>query len=215
VIAGGPDEAQARAFAAESIHRSGMTPRFAADGDAPCGDDGACLAERARSLGAVVALRLTIAEVGDRVVVSMLASNARGTIRREMISAADLYRADDRLAAVVRELGPPQRKQSRFGAWTLTAVSVALGLGGGLATWYAHDLKSQFFAEHVDANGDIIGISPGDARGQERRARQWSYLGGFALGGAALAGAGATLLFVRSTSGEARPAGISVAWELP
>lgn len=216
VVAGGPDVMHARTFAAASVRRGGMEPRFADETAEVCGDDGACLADRARTFGAAVALRLTIAEVGDRVVVSMLASDARGTTRREVVPSTDLHQADDRLASVLRDLGPePPRRRSRVAAWSLLGASAALAIGGGIATWYAHDLRSKFYAEHVAANGDVFGISPADARADERHARQWSMIGGFALGGVGIAGTGAAILFLRDSTGERRPAGVTVAWELP
>ncbi len=215
IVAGGVDHAHARTFAAVSVRRGGLLPRFADAGTPSCGDDGACLAERARAVGAAIALRLTIAEVGDRVVVSMLAGTARGSIRREVVPAAELERADDRLASVLRELGPPPDRRSRAGAWLLAGTSAALAIGGGAATWYAHDLRARFYADHVAPNGDVFGISPADARAEERRAGRWSLAGGLALGGAALAGTGAAILFVRGAGGEPRPGGLAVAWELP
>lgn len=215
VVAGGPDLMHARTFAAASVRRSGMEPRFADESMTPCGDDAACLAERASTFGATVALRLTIAQVGDRVVVSMLASDARGTTRREIVPSGDLHQADDRLASALRELAPEPARPSRVAAWSLLGVSAALAIGGGLATWYAHDKRATFYAEHIAENGDVFGISPADARAEERSARQWSLFGGLALGGAALAGTGAAILFLRGASGETRPAGVTVAWELP
>lgn len=215
VVAGGPDRMHARAFASASIRRAGMDPRFADEGTAPCGDAGDCLAERARMFGAAVALRLTVAEVGDRVVVSMLVSDAHGRSRREVLPSTDLHHPDDRLASVLRELVPQAPERPRVGAWALVSASAVLALGGAAATWYAYDLRSRFYREHVAENGDVFGISPADARVEERHARQWSYIGAFALGGAAVAGTGAAIMFIRSSSGETRPAGVTVAWELP
>lgn len=215
VVAGGPDLMHARTFAAASIRRSGMEPRFADEIASPCGDDGACLADRARTFGASVALRLTIVQVGDRVVVSMLASDARGQARREVVPSADLHQPDDRIAGVLHDLRPQLPRRSRVAAWSLVGVSAMLAIGGGLAMWRGHDQRTTFYAEHIAANGDVFGISPADARAEERSARQWSIVGGVAVGGAALAGGGAAILFLRGADGEARPAGVSVAWELP
>lgn len=215
IVAGGLDPDRARTFAAASVRRGGLVPRFAEAGAVPCGDDGACLADRARTHGAAIALRLTIAEVGERVVVSMLAGSARGSVRREVVPAAELERADDRIASALRDLGPPADRRSRAGAWVLAGASAVMAIGGGAATWYAHDLRARFYADHVAPNGDVYGISPADARAEERRAGRWSLAGGLALGGAALAGTGASILFVRSAGGEPRPAGVAVAWELP
>lgn len=217
VVVGGPDIMHARTFAAASVRRGGMEPRFADEGAAPCGDDAACLAERARLFGASVALRLTIAEVGDRVVVSMLASDARGATRREVVPSTVLHQADDRVASVLRDLAPPppRRGRSRVAAWSLLGASAAFALGGGVATWYAHDLRSKFYAEHIADNGDVFGISPADARAEERHARQWSMIGGLSIGGAAIAGTGAAILFVRDSRGESIPAGVTLALELP
>lgn len=214
VVAGGLDPIAARTFAAASVRRGGLEPRFADDSNTPCGDDGGCLAERARTFGAAVALRITIVEVGDRVVASMLVSDPRGTTRREVVPAAELQNADATLAHALRDLAPRPRRRSRVAAWSLAGVSMALAIGGGAALWHAREQRAKFYADHVAPNGDVFGISPADARAEERRARQWSFVGGFTLGGAALAAAGTTILFVRG-AGETRPAGVLVTWELP
>lgn len=215
VVAGGPDPARAREFATAVVERAGLRPRFAEPGTIPCGDDAACLANRARRERAAIALRLTIADIGGRITVAMLAIDAERT-RREIAEDVDLGRADDTLAASLRSLAPvPPQSRGRLAAWSLLAASAGLAIGGGVATWYAHDQKQQFFDDHVAANGDVFGISPGEARAEERSARRWSIIGGIGLAGAAVAGVSATILFVRSETGESRPAGLSIAMELP
>lgn len=215
VVAGGPAPVHARTFADASVRRAGMQARFAEPGAASCGDDGACLAERARTFGAAIALRLTIVEVGDRVVVSLLAADRRGTTRREVVPAADLDHENETIAATLRELAPPAPERARLAAWAALAGSAALAVGGGAAMLYAYDRRADFYADHVAANGDVFGISPADARAEERAARQWSIVGAVALGAAAVTGVAAAVLFVRDSTGEARPAGLAIAWSLP
>jgi hypothetical protein len=213
VVAGGPDAGRARSFVTGAVQRANMTTRFAGDAT-PCGDDGTCLAMRARSEAAVVALRVAIVEVGGRIVVSMLASDRRGATRREIVDVADLDVAQPAMVDLLRGFAPAVRRPSRRPAWTLLGVSTALALGGGIATYVAYDRRASFYADHVAPNGDVIGISPADARVEERGARRWSLVGLLALGGAAIGGTAATILFVRDPSGEARPAGMALAWEL-
>lgn len=215
VIAGGVDSAQARDFTVVTLRSGGMESRFS-DGTLPgCGDTPRCLVDRARSAGTTLAVRITIVAVGADVVVSMLAADTRGTIRRELVASADLSRSDDRLASSLRELAPPAEDRSRAAAWSLVGIATSLAIGGSLATWHAHDLRSEFYADHIESNGDVVGISPADARAEERSARRWSYAGGIALGAAALGGVGATILFVRSAGTETPSAGVTLAWRIP
>lgn len=213
VVAGGPDPAQARTFVTLVIEHAGMRPIFVSEGGTPCGDAPSCLASRARARNAQVGLRLTVADVGGRIVVAMLASNGRDT-RREIAEEVALDQPADTLAMSLRELAPPPRR-SRVAAWVVAGTSVGLALGGLAAGWHARDLRDEFFAEHVASNGDVYGISPEGARAEERRAQRWSIIGGLAFGAAIFSGTAATILFVRSTGGEARPAGFAVAMELP
>lgn len=215
VVSGGPDAMQGRQLADSLLRRAGLRATFADSGTVPCGDDAACLADRARSSGAVIAVRLTIADVAGRTVVSMVATDAGHTIRREIAQDVDASRPDDRLAALLRDLVPTPRSRRRTVAWSLVGVTGALVIGGLAATWYAHDLRGDFFAEHVASNGDVFGISPAGARAEEARARRWSILGGVTLAGAAITGTTAVVLFVRGPSGESRPAGVALAVQLP
>lgn len=214
VVAGGPEPTRAREFAVALVERAGLRPRFAEPGTEPCGDDPACLALRARREHAVVALRLAIADVAGQVTVALLAVDG-AHVRREIADDVDLGRANDGLAAAVRELLPaPRSSRHRVAAWSLLVASAGLAIGGGVAMWHARDLKQQFFDAHVADNGDVYGISPAEARAEEDRARRWSMLGGIGLAGAGIAGISATILFVRE-AGEPRPIGLSVAMDLP
>lgn len=213
-VVGGPDARRGREFVTSVIQRAGFRARFADAAEMPCGDDTACLANRARREGAQVALRFTIVEVGGRIAVAMLAVDP-GRTRREVAEDVDLSRPDDVLAAALGALAPEQRKPRRVAAWSLLAGSVALAAAGGLATWHAHALEARFFADHVDENGDVYGISPADARNAESHARRWSLVGGLGIAAAAVTGVGAGILFVRGDRGESRPAGVTVTMELP
>jgi hypothetical protein len=215
VIAGGIDPNQGRAFASLVTRRAGFEPRFADSLRTPCGDVPACLVDRAREVGAAVAIRITLVDVGGQVIASMLAIDARGRMRRQLVPGVDVYRADDTLAAELRLFAPQLAGRTRTAAWAFTVTSAALALAGGILTWHAHDRRAQFYADHVAANGDVVGISPADARARERIARQWSMVGGSLLGGAALSGITATILFVRTPSGDNYLAGVAVAVDLP
>jgi hypothetical protein len=215
VLAGGPDAGRARELATEIVEGAGFHVRFAAPGTVPCGDAPPCLADRAAALGVAVALRLTIVEVGGQLSIAMLASARGGATRRQLVEVADPTHPDPTLAATLRELEPERRGGSRRAAWAFVIASAGLAIGGAAATWFAYDLRDRFFADHVAANGDVFGTSPSGARAEERRAQRWSLVGGLALGAAAVTGVTAGIMFVRSSSGEPRPAGVVVALELP
>ena len=215
VVAGGPDLVHGRAHARALLTRAGLRPQFADAESTPCGDDGGCLAQRARAWSATIAVRLTIAEVGDQIMISMLVVDPQGVVRREVVQQDGLASPDPRLTATLRELVPVPRARRSLAPWALVAASAGIALAGGVATWYAHDLRAEFFEQHVAPNGDVFGISPTDARAAERHARRWSVVGGVLLAGAALTGVTATVLFVRGAGEEVRPAGLAVAMELP
>jgi hypothetical protein len=214
VVAGGVDSDQARRFVISVVARAGLEARFLSGEEDPCGDDPACLARRARRERARIAVRFTITEVAGDVIVAILAVQEQRT-RRELAESVDLQRSEDLLVDTLRGLAPATRSSRRVVAWTFAGAGVVLGIAGGVATWRAHDLEARFFARHVDANGDVFGISPQGARAAEREARRWSMIGAAGLGLGAIAGVTATILFVRRDSGEPQPAGIALAMELP
>jgi hypothetical protein len=212
VVAGGPGAGEARDRIAGAVRQAGLQVRFAAASVTPCGEDPACLAVRGRAAGAVVALRVTIAEVAGEVIAAVLIVDVRrGTAERRLAQGVELADLDGGIAAALARhaRAAPRR---RVAAWSLTGAAVLLAAGGAAATWRAHDLRDRFFADHVDANGDVFGISPAAARAAEVRARRWSLAGGLLLAGAASTGVAATVLFVRGgDGGEVRPAGLAVA----
>lgn len=144
-VAGGPNATRGREFAETLLRRAGLRPRFADPGTAPCGDNVACLADRARGLHAAIALRLTIAEVGDRIIVVMLAIDTHRTTRREIAENVDLSGADETLATALRDLGAAQRPERRLTAWSLAsgAVGVAGVAAGGYFAWRARSEWNQ------------------------------------------------------------------------
>jgi hypothetical protein len=211
VVFGGPDAAAARDLVDSALQQAGLRARFAGADTSPCGEDVACLAARARAIGAPIALRVTVAEVAGEFVASVLIVNVgRHSTERHVEQGGELSALDAGLAAALAHASPEPAPRRRAVAWTLAGTAAALLVGGALATWKAHDLRDEFFAQHVDANGDIVGISPSDARAAERRARGWSIVGGLLLAGAAGTGIAATVLFVRDREGEPRPAGLAI-----
>lgn len=213
-VFGGPQAHAAREPLIAALGRAGYQAVFALATEAPCGDRPACLADRARAVGAAFALRVTIAEVSDVVMVSITSVDARsGRVRRHVAQGADLSPVGEALAAVLaREVAPDRAGRARrMTPWLLGGASVLLAAGGLFATWRAHDLQSQFFADHVDTNGDVHGISAEAARDAEAHAQRWSYAGGALLAGAAGTGITATVWFFRDRDREEpRPVGIAV-----
>lgn len=212
LVMGGPEPEVALELVNAVIRRAGLEPRHALlEQRKPCGDEPRCLSERAHKHGASIAIRFVVVEVGGKIVISMLASSG-DRVRRERVEETDLTSPPSLLVAVLAELAPrPARRSRNVGAWTLAASSAALGIAGAIATWYAHDLRNEFYDAYVTPEGDVLGISPTDARAEERRARRWSMLGGVAFGAAAVSGVAATVLFVRTSAGdEPRPAGVAL-----
>lgn len=211
-VVAGPDAGAGRELARSVVERAGLRATFAAEGTSPCGEDAQCLAARARAAGAPVAIRVTIVAIADELVVSMLVVDTRREgMHRHVEENADLEGTEvplaTALAAVLAETSDrPRTRLTR--AWIVAASAVALGIGGGLATWHAYDLRDQFVDQHVDDNGDVVGISPEDAHRAEATAQRWSLAGSLLLVGAAATGITATVLFVRQPGGETRPAGV-------
>jgi hypothetical protein len=212
---GGVDPGRARALVEAALARADLAAGF---GDAPpCGGTAevACLAERGRRAGAVIALRVTVAEVaGELVLGAMVVDLARRDTRREIIEGLDPVRPDDRFVALLRVAEPAARRRPRYAAWTFAVGAGALAVSGALVTGRALSLRSDFFTNHVAPNGDVFGISPRDARAAEDRARAWSLAGGLLLAGAGVAGVTATVLFVAGRDSEVRPAGIAIGGSL-
>lgn len=195
-VFGGAEEPRVRAFVDATVTRGGLRAQFAGTMKIPCGNDPACLMDRTRAAGAVVGLRVTVAEIAGGFVAAVLIVDVdhRDT-RREIVEGIDLARPDDRLVGALRVHADTQRRP-RYAAWSLAVGAGVLAIGGSVATWRARDLRSEFFANHVAPNGDVIGISPMEARAAEQRAQRWSLAGGILLVVAAASGLGATVLFV-------------------
>lgn len=134
VVAGGPDLVQARRFADALIRRAGLKPQFAGDAMPACGDDVACLATRARVLGAVLGVRLTIVEIGDEIIVSLLVAAPQGTMTRHRVaSEVDLERGYDALVAILRIEPPARPSNAVFRVGVLTGI---VGLGSAATGIY-------------------------------------------------------------------------------
>jgi hypothetical protein len=215
-VFGGVDRDSSERLLDRALHRAGLAPRRPIDDREPCGDHPACLAQRARIDGAAVALRVTLAEIADTVVVTMrVVRPGQPQSEPVVVEAGSLDDLEEGLVAALRSIGPATthaRPPRRTAAWALVGVGAALAVGGVYATWHAHDLRDEFFARHVDEAGAIVGISRADAEAAEREARGWQLAGHLLLAGASAAGLSATILFVRGREGDrARPAGIAVA----
>lgn len=200
-VFGGVDESRVRALVVATAARRGLSAQFAAPAKLPCGDDSRCLLERAQAIGARVGLRFTMVEVADGLVAAALIVDVdRHDTRRELLEGIDLVQPDPRLVAALPE-GANTRRPRRLAAWSLAVGAGALAIGGAAAVWHSRELRDDFFSKHIAENGDVIGISPRDARASEQRAQRWSLAGGVLLVGAAAAGLGATMLFVTERGG--------------
>lgn len=213
-VFGGIDRDAARDLVVAALARVGLRAHFADPGAPPCGDQPACLADRAQTGGFAVAVRVTIAAVADEVVAAVLVVRAgRVPAHRQVAQAVSLDALDEELGAALAAapgVVPEPERPRRRAAWVALGGAVLLGSGGALALWKAYDLRAEFLSNHVDDNGDVVGISPAGARAAEDRAQRWALAGDLLLAGAAAAGITATVLFVRGGDGEVRPAGIAV-----
>jgi hypothetical protein len=187
----------------DALREAGYVPLANVGNASPCAaGDTFCLAERARARGADVAVRATWVEVATEISLALEVVSARdGQVASYIVRRADPTAA----ATVVAGLLAADRDRissrgSAAVAWTLAGTSAALLLGGGASSWRAWHQRREFFAAHVDEGGDVVGISPADARAAERRARAWSVAGAALLAGAAASGITATVMFTRSSS---------------
>ena len=187
-----------------AVSRAGYAPTFAAADRAPCEPgDTSCLGQRARAAGAVIAVRTTWVEVAGELSVAVEVVDAR----RQRASQHKIRRGDFEAAANLVAAFLSEEKvrfasggSSNRAAWSLAGVSVALAVGGGASTLHAWRSRGAFFRDHIDDGGDIVGISPGDARSAETRARVWSVAGAALLAGAAASGLTAGVMFARDGS---------------
>lgn len=165
-----------------------------------------------------VAARGAVAEAFRR---SLFAEPYGPSFYRGFVASSDSVPVAERLApawmpapSIMAMHEPPMArpagKTRRVAAWTLGATAAALALGGTYALLDARAQERAFLASHVDGGGNIIGISPADARAAEERARLWSLVGGVLLAGAGVSGVGATILFVTDSRAEPQPAGITI-----
>lgn len=204
---GGVDPGDASALVAEAARRSGLEAVFARE--PACAEASPCLADAARRSGARRGARVTIADVAGEVVASVLIVDGRGRSQRHELSAPTLAGLASGLADALAE--PAAAGRPRRTVWILAGLAGGLALSGGAAMWHAGQLRDDFFAEHVDANGDVVGISRDEARRAEGRARTWSVASIALLTVAGASGLAATVLVVRGTDGETRPAGVALA----
>lgn len=205
LVLGGVDEDAAREVVVAAVGRAGLRA-IHGDGVA-CDEASACLADRARAAGAAAGLRVTIADVAGGVVASVIRVDLAGRSARQVLQVGSLEALEAELAAL---LAPPARRRDRRAGWVAVGVTGALAAAGLAATWYAHDHRDDFFAAHVDAGGDIVGITPEGARRAEARARRWSFAGGALFAAAGATGVVAAVLLVRERGGEARSGGLAI-----
>jgi hypothetical protein len=107
-------------------------------------------------------------------------------------------RADGAIADFLKPQSGPwsEHPGRRVVAWATAGAAVLLAAGGAWALATSASRKDTFFAEHVNENGEIYGISPADAADHEATTRRWDLLGGLLLAGAGAAGITATVVFL-------------------
>lgn len=209
-VYGDADADAARNFVVRVIEASGYRIHVADLSTTPCRES-ACLTARAREARARIAVRATVLGLAGEVTVTFsvvdIATNRQAGRTR---GAVDLRAADRGLTSFLRLTGRPDVLEQRpnRAAWILTGAAVALAAGAGGALWNARAREDAFFAAHVDGMGRVSGISRADAEAHEVTTRRWQVLGAVLLAGAAVAGSGATYLFL---SGEQHaPSGVGV-----
>lgn len=212
---GDVDEDAARAFVARVVADAGYEARFREAPEAPCGDDAACLARRGRAARAEIALRATVLGLAGEVSVALYVvrtDTGRGSAL--VHRGVDLSGGD---ATVSGFLGsgatvPPSRSRRRVAAWATTGAAALLLAGGVVALVVADARRDEFFADHVDVSGNVVGISPDDAAAHEGTTRAWQLAGGVMLLGAGAAAVTATILFFGGAErGGPAPVGVGVA----
>lgn len=95
--------------------------------------------------------------------------------------------------------------------WTLAIGGAAVAIAGGLSLWRGHAIERDFFDDHVNAAGEVFGISPDQAAATETRARRWQWAGAALLAVGTGAGVTGSILLFRHRGDEApRPAGLAL-----
>lgn len=211
-VYGDADPDAARKFVVRVLEASGYHVRVAHPSSPPCREP-ACSAARGRDVRAAIAVRAAVLGLANEVSVTVsvvdVATKRQAARTR---GAVNLQAADRALTEFLMPSSTPDAPEARSNrtAWLLTGAAVALAAGAGGAVLNARAREDAFFADHVDAMGRVFGISPADARAHEAITRRWQVLGAALLAGAAVAGSGATYLFVTGDRHAPSGAGIGV-----
>lgn len=209
------DSEQAKSFMMGLLREAGFEPQLAMADHDPCGRVPSCHVERGKRGAAAVSMHVVITQVGDEYAVSLYSVRVdSGAVVVHHAQLASLELVDEGLAAALRVdlfSEPNSKEATPWVSWSLAGGSVVMGIGGTLAYLHARSLRDEFFDRHVNGEGEIVGVSPSDARAQERSAQRWALAGGLLLTAAAISGVSATVLFVKDPQGESpKPAGVSL-----
>lgn len=211
-VYGEADPDRARRFVELVLEASGYRIHVAHPSAPRCREP-TCLAARAREASATIAVRAAVLGLAGEITVTFsvvdVATNRQVGRTR---GAVDLQAADRGLIEFLRPARSPESpggSSNRVGR-LLTGAAVALGVGAGGAFVNARARESAFFADHVDATGRVVGISPADAAAHESTTRRWQVLGTVLLAGAAVAGSGATYVFLSGDRRAPDGAGVGV-----
>lgn len=167
-----------------------------------CAGDRACLRSFLRDAGADLAVRATYVDVAGEVTLALVLIERDGRAWEITAAVAAIERVSSELVAAIS--APEQAIVSDSGhapgrrrlAWGLAAGGALAMVGGGLMIWEARSQRDEFFDGFVDGDGNVMGLSPGQAQDREDRANRWLAAGIATACVGALAGMGSTVLFI-------------------
>jgi hypothetical protein len=213
-VHGGVTPDDARSFVHRLLGSAGYTVAFVAADRPACAGDPACLSERGKRAGAVLAGAATfLVLAGDTVVVLTLVDVATGRSASHTRPGVALGQGDPELLRwVLVTFGPaPSDTRGKPLAWTMASAGVALAVAGGLALVHADAVENDFHARHVNDRGQVHSISRVEAEAWERRAKTWAAAGWISVGLAGGSGIAATLLFLDGDDSRPRtPTGVAI-----
>lgn len=215
VVYGDVPKQSARTLVIQAVDRAGFRAVFRGEDGEPCRASTACLRQRAGRLSARVALTVVVLALTREVSLALsIVDLQRKTAWKYTVDQLELSPGPTSLADGIRAAaagGSLTRQRSRGPLpWLATGAAIALAAGGAWAYLEARARRSEFLANHVDANGDLVGISQNDAMRMESDAQNLALLGAVLWTGAVASGLGAGILFARSRTEQAVPAGLVI-----
>jgi hypothetical protein len=204
-VTGLDDDRWAETLVLSSLASAGFSGVVRSDGDgdaaaiARCATRASCIARWGRAHGAVAVVRAEVVQAGARATIAIEVTDVAAATRHVVLRgevAIGIARDEGLVSALaaVRPDGAAPAGPLRKVGWTLAGAAAVLGAGALFSYVRASSIEEEF-RDHLDAGGDVSGITPGQAATLEERARRWSLIGAVLLvAGGASATAGTILL---------------------